>query len=348
MKPLLIVVSSLALTACGGVMDKPAPPPPPAVETATVDGEGAAAGLSATGTLERRREMTLSFRAAGVITDMGVDAGDSVSAGQVLATIDPAAVNARSTQTEADLERARRDLARDQSLFDKGYVSRQRIDDRRSALKSAQAAYDGASFDRRWARLSSPASGVVLARLAQSGEVVQPGQAVLKIADLNSPLVLRVPVADREVARVRVGQASTVTFDALPGQEIVGRVVKLGQAADVRTGAVMVEVELPAMAGLRSGLVARASFAGTGLSTGLSRVPAEAILEAQGQKAFVLRLDGTKARRTAVRFAGFDGDFALIDGLAPGARVITAGAGFIADGETVRVADAAALASAVR
>ena len=345
-----LALAALVLAGCGGGSETLATRPPPAVETASVTAaDGAQGGLIAAGTLERRREITLSFRIAGVITRLNVDAGDTVAAGQLLATLDPAAVDARQIQAEAEVERARRDLQRDQTLFDQGYVSRQRLDDRRSALKAAQAAYDAAAFDRRWARLTSPAGGVVLERTAQSGEVVQPGQAVLRIADLNSPLVLRVPLADRDVARVIVGQSVEVRFDALPGQIVTGRIVKVGQAADVRTGAVVVEVELPGRPALRSGLTATARFAGRGGGAdGAVLAPAEAILEADGEKAFVMRLDGDRVRRTPVRFLGFDGDFARISGLPPGARVVTAGAGFVSDGEKVSVADAAALAGAVR
>jgi multidrug efflux pump subunit AcrA (membrane-fusion protein) len=60
--------------------------------------------VSGTGTLERRREMALSFRIAGVLTRMNVEAGDSVRAGQVIATIDPASLDARQQQ---DLRRPR-------------------------------------------------------------------------------------------------------------------------------------------------------------------------------------------------------------------------------------------------
>ena len=71
----------------------------------------------------------------------------------------------------------------------------------------------------------------------------------------------------------------------------------------------------------------------------MSRVPAEAILEAKDKQAFVLVVDKDVARRRAVTFGGFDGDDALIAGLPPQARVITAGAGFVGDGEKVQVVD---------
>ncbi len=343
------LLAAVALTGCGGKPKADEPVAPTPVEAARVSAPGAAASITGAGTLERRREMALSFRIPGVLTAMRVEAGDSIRAGQAIASIDPAGVDARQQQTSADLERARRDVERDKALFDKGYVSRQRIDDRQSVLKAAQAAYDAARFDRRWASLVSPVSGVVLERRAQAGEVVAAGQVVARVADLSSPLVLRLPLAAREAARVRVGDAARVTVEELGAQALSGRVTRVGEAADTRTGAIGVEIELASPPpALRSGQVAHAALAvraAPGQANAFARVPAEAVLEANGQSAFVYRFDGGKARRTAVSFGGFDGDDALVGGLPDGTRVITAGAGFVSDGEAVRVIDPKSLAA---
>lgn len=328
----------LTLSGCGAPDKAPPAPPPLAVETAPVKSPTGAYTLTSSGAVARRREIVLSFRIPGVITGLKAEAGDTVTAGQELATLDPAGVAARLAQSGADLERAKRDLERDKALFEAGYVSRQRLDDRQSAVKAASAAYDAAAFDRRWARLVSPATGVVLARRAQAGEVVQPGQAVLTIADEKSPLIVRAPVADRDMARISIGQAASVQVAGQP-QPVIGKVTRLGQQADAATGAVEVEIELPPTDGLRSGQIAQVSLASSsGPASAFSRIPAEAILEASGGRAFVFRLDGKIARRTAVTFGGFDGDDALVSGLPQGARVITSGAGFLADGEVVTVA----------
>lgn len=341
--PLAALLLAASLSACGGKPKTDAATAPTPVEAARVAAPDTAGSVSGAGTLERRREMALSFRIPGVLTAMKVEAGDRVLAGQLVAAIDPAGVDARQQQTVADLERARRDIERDKTLFEKGYVSRQRVDDRTSALKAAQAAYDAARFDRRWASLMSPASGVVLERRAQAGEVVAAGQVVARIADLSSPLVLRLPLAAREASKVRVGDSAQVTVEDLSGQALTGRVTRVGEAADTRTGAISVEIELSAPpAALRSGQVAHATLAvraAPGVATAYARIPAEAVLEATGQRAFVYRFDHGKARRTSIGFGGFDGDDALVSGLPDGAQVITAGAGFVADGEAVRVID---------
>ena len=339
----LIILAPLVLVGCGkAAPSEPAAPTPVEVVTGALPSTGQT--LSATGALKRQREMTLSFRIPGVITRLSVDDGDPVKAGQVIATLDPAAVDSRLRQAAADLDRARRDEARYAQLADAGVVSRQRAEAQRTGAASAQAAYDAAAFDRRWARLVAPATGVVLARSAQAGEVVQPGQAVVVMADEASPLVLRVPLSDRDIGKVTVGTRATVTLDALPGQALTAKVSRIGQRAGPQSGAIEIEITLPNRPGLRSGMIATASIMATTGSIAPQthlRLPAEAILEANSKTGFVMTYDpaSRKARRMAVGFAGFDGDDALVSGLAAGTQVITAGAGYVTDGQAVLVVD---------
>ncbi len=346
------VAAILGLTAggCGKADKTAAATPPPAVEAVVVSAEGAAAEVVASGRVARRREMTLSFRVPGVMTGLSVEAGDRVAQGQLLATLDASTYDAGAQRAMAGLEQARRDLARNQTLFERGFVSRQRIDDAGSALKAAQAEYAAAAFDRRWTRLISPAAGVVLERAAQSGEVVQPGQMVVRIADDRSPLIVRASAPDREVARIALGAPAQVILGGDAGV-VTGRVTRIGERAGLQSGAVEVEVELPPGADLRSGQIATVRIAARSdapAGPAMTRLPAEAILEAQGQRAAVMTVEpGTSiARRRDVTFAGFDGDFARVSGLAPGVRVITAGAGFVSNGEKVSVVDPTRLAPA--
>ena len=129
----------MLLAACGGGTEEAAEPPPPAVEAAAVRAAGGLDRVTATGTLQRQREAQLSFRVPGVITQLSVEEGDLVRKGQLIARIDPTAVEAGRQQALASLEQARRNYARDQTLFEQGFVSRQRLDDRKSALEAAEA-----------------------------------------------------------------------------------------------------------------------------------------------------------------------------------------------------------------
>lgn len=336
-----------SLSACGdGPAETPKAAPPPAVEAAPVRGAETTATVTATGALERQREAQLSFRVPGVITALNVEEGDAVRRGQVLARIDPTAVEAGRQQARAALDQARRNFERDKTLFDQGFVSRQRLDDRQSALEAAEAAYAAASFDRQWATLVAPYDGVVLARPAAPGQVVQPGQAVLVVTDAASPLVLRAPVPDQSAAAIRMGAQARVQIGE---RELQGRVIQIGAQAGRATGTVDVDIEIPPGPDLRSGQVASADISVPSAGgAAYARIPAEAIQEADNGHAFVLRLDNGVARRTRVTFGGFDGDDALVGGLAPGSQVITAGGGFVGDGDKVQVVDPRAMIAQAR
>lgn len=331
----------LLVSACGKPRVATAPPPLLSVEAVALAPSATTGVVSGAGALKRRREMTLSFRIPGVLTRLGVDDGDRVRRGQVIATLDPTTVEAGLARARADLDRARRDTERLSGLVERGAVSRQQYEAQRSALESAEAAYRSAAFDRKWASLASPVDGVVLTRTAQAGEVVQPGQAVLAVADDASPLVLRVALADRDAIRVRTGQNARVSLDALPGQTFSGRVSRVAERAGAASGTIDVEITIAARPDLRSGMVGRADISVAAASGAtFVRAPAEAVLEAVGERAFVFQIDAAgRARRTPVRFGGFEGDSALIGDLGQGARVITAGAGYVADGQRVTVVD---------
>ena len=339
----------LGLSACGKAALPPATEIAAAVEAVAVRDGAGGQSVTATGALRREREMTLSFRIPGVITALKVDDGDAVKAGQVIATLDPVAINARFAQAAAELERAQKDEKRLAALVDSGAVSRSQYDAQVAAVAGARAAYDAAAFDRRWTRLVAPASGVVLARVAQSGEVVAPGQPVVSVADAGSALVLRAPVSDRDALRLRLGQAATVTLDALPGVALSGRVSRIGEQASAQAGVVAFEVTLPPTAGLRSGMIARAEVQAPPVA-GVrgARVPAEALLEVNGARGTVFVYDPatSRVRRTPVAFVGFDGDDALVTGLSGSQKVVTTGAGYVSDGQKVMLVDPGKLAAA--
>ena len=140
-----------------------------------------------------------------------------------------------------------------------------------------------------------------------------------------------------------MGQPVTVTVDALPGRTLNGRISRIGQRARTESGQIEVEAAIAPEPGLRSGMLGTMALnvaGGAARADGFARIPAEALLEASGGRATVMRLDpGDRVRRTPVGFGGFDGDHALVSGLESGARVVTAGAGYASDGERVSVVD---------
>ncbi len=207
--------------------------------------------------------------------------------------------------------------------------------------QAAQAGVSAAAFDRRWARLVSPANGVVLTRLAEPGEVTAPGQPILILADEGSPLILRVPVSDRDVMRVKLGDAARIQIAAI-GAGFTGEVSRVAERADPRTGAFDVDIRVISNAQIKTGFFAEARILATsGQLTPRDQtlVPAEALIEAKDGRAslFVVAPDNKSVKRIQVGFVGFRGGEAIVTGLPSGTGVVTAGGGYVSDGSAVTI-----------
>jgi RND family efflux transporter MFP subunit len=209
--------------------------------------------------------------------------------------------------------------------------------------QAAQAGVNAAAFDRRWARLIAPASGIVLTRSAEPGEVTAPGQPILTLADEKSPLILRTPVSDRDVMRVKVGDPAQVRVSAI-GAEVSGQVSRVAERADPRTGAFDVDVRVDSNGQIKTGFFAEARILATaGDLTPQDQVlvPAEALIEARNGAAslFIVGPDNKTVKRSQVGFIGFRGGEAIVTGLPVGAAIVTAGGGYISDGAIVTVVE---------
>jgi RND family efflux transporter MFP subunit len=334
--PALAVTALLA--GCGAAQPQSKEPDPLPVEVVTARGGEASGSVSAVGRIAHAREMTLAFRVPGTLARLDADIGDQVSRGQALAQLDATDLAARVAQGQGDVERAERALARYATLNETGAVAHARYEDGRTALDQARAALRAAAFNRASATLSAPASGIVLERIAQAGETVSAGQAVLRLADVDSPLLVRIPVPENAIGRVRAGAAARLSVAGR--SDVPGVVSRVGASVDPRTGTVQVEVRLGDPSGLVSGMTGTVEIASAAAGApDITAVPAEAVLEAKNGLAalFLLDVHAQRGRRRIVRFLGFSGEDALVAGLPAGARVITSGAGFAADGQRVRV-----------
>jgi RND family efflux transporter MFP subunit len=336
----LLIVLSLVVGGCDQ-RQQPAQVSPPIVEVVRPVSGAREEVVEAVGTVQRRHEFALAFRLTGVVTSVRGEEGDQIRAGQIVATLDPTSLDATLSKAGVDVDRARRNFERSAQLYEKGFVSTQRMQDERTVLQSAQAAQRIAAFDRRGATLVAPASGYVLERLAEPDEVVQAGQAVLRLADLGSPLIVRAALSDRLVSGLKVGAAARVG-DGLSGTSVQGRISRVGARADEATGSVYVEIEMPATAKLRSGQVVSIGLA-LRTEDSFQRIPSIALLEVKGNQATVLIFDPTRkvALRRVIEFAGFRDGLALVNGLAANAAVITNGGAVLTNGQAVRVVDRA-------
>lgn len=341
LKPLpvfLCLAASLTLSACRHPDAEEAKPLPRAVQVAPVETGPALAPVVASGVLAARDEARLAFKIGGVIAKIHVRAGERVKKDQLLAEIEATEADAGLAQAQAARDKAQRDLQRGQRLYRDNVVTREQVEDLGTAAKIAQAQFDAARYNHGYAQILAPADGVVLRRLAEERELVAAGQPVLVSSRAQSGYVLRLGLPDRDIVKLKLGDPAQVQFDAYPQQRFAATIAELGGSADPRSGTFPVELAIEAgEQSLPSGLIGRASIESRSEAR-RSYVPLTALVSGDGRQAQLFVLDGTRARQQTVNVAFLSGErVALQDALPAGTRVITDGAAFLADGETVRV-----------
>ncbi len=329
----LIAALAALAAACGGDSGaRTAETEQPLVAVVEAAPATAAGAVRASGLVGFRREPQLAFNAPGVIASIAVDSGDMVRRGQRLAVLRRTSVGANPNEAALARANAERDLMRTQELFDRGFVSEARLEAARLAVERASDT----------SVLTAPADGVILRRAAEPAQSVAAGAPILVLGEAGSGFVVRAPVSSSEAARIRLGDAARVHVPVLGEAALEARVTRVGAQSDALTGAFEVEIEISTPQALRSGMVAEVSIAAAAsaqISAALL-VPPLALLDARADQGVVFVVDAQNvARRRAVRTAGISqAGVLVVEGLAPGDRVISEGAAYVRDGETVRIA----------
>ena len=334
-----VLVAAL-LAGCGSNEAPPAPKATPVrVENATSG--PAVPPIDTNGIVVTKSEMRLSFKLGGVVRRLHVQAGEKVKQGQRLAEIELTEVNAQVEQARQLVEKARRDLARGENLYADQVISLEQLQDLRTQASVAEAQFKSAQFNLGHSVITAPRDGVVLRTLVEERELVPAGTPVLVFGESDRGFVVRAALADREIVNVKLGDKGEIRMDAFPGQPMPGTIVEVASAADPRSGMFPVEVQFDSPPPrLVSGLVARLRLTPTSDAQPLTYVPMAALVEGDGDRASVFVIDDGKAVKRSVQVAFITADsIALESGLRSGETVITDGALFLEDGESVEVAE---------
>lgn len=322
---------------------------PVRVTTLNDPGDDQPGVIAVTGTLAGKEEVALAFKVGGIVSRITVDPGQSVRAGQVLAEVRPTEIAAQVANAQEARRKAERDLARVSRLYEDSVATLEQLQDARTGLDVAVNSARIAQFNAEYAVIRAPGDGVVLTRLAEPGQVIEPGRTVLMVRRNSRGMVVRVGLSDRDAVRLQVGDSATVVFDALPGQVFAGRVTQRGAAASAGTGNYAFDVTLGERASaLPTGLVARVELRprrlASGAGSGRVMVPLDALVDADADSAavFVLRPDGGSVSRRTLKLTDVadvlqSAQVPVASGLAGREQVVTAGMSRLVDGSRVRV-----------
>ncbi|MBS7545855.1 efflux RND transporter periplasmic adaptor subunit [Ancylobacter oerskovii] len=348
---------AMALLAAGCSQEEAdAPPPVRPVRVTTVEEAPASQSVSISGTVQAQDEASLAFRIGGRMIERLVNVGDQLKAGQVVARLDPQnalntlrSAQAAVTAAEGRLVQASNHYDRQERLLQSGFTTRAIYDEARQGRLAAQAQLDDAQAQLKTAEdnvgyteLKADAPGVVTARGAEPGEVVQAGQMIVQLArqggrdavfDVSAQVLRQVP-ADPAIA-VALADDAAVTA--------VGRVREVAPQADPVTRTFRVRVGLdnpPEAMRLGSAVTGRVEIeSGVGME-----VPASALTATNGRPAvWVVDPSTATVALRNVEVARFNPATVIVaSGLAVGDVVVTAGVQALHPGQKVRLLGAAA------
>lgn len=362
----LIVVALLAFW----LLRKPAEPAPPAGATPAAANGAAPARpaltvsvakpetselnvtLAANGNVAAWQEAVVGSESNGLrLAEVRVNVGDVVKKGQVLAVFSPETVNADVAQARASLAEAKAtaadaagNAARARTLAQTGALSQQQINQYQTTEQTAKARVEAAEavlaaqqVRGRNTRVLAPDDGVISARTATVGSVVAAGTELFKLIR-QGRLEWRAEVTSAELGRIAVGTPATV--QSASGAQVQGTVRSIAPTVDPQTRNALVYVDIPNVlqnTGIKAGMFASGEFQ-LGRSNALT-VPQAAIVPRDGFNHLLLMQPDNRVSQLKVQTGRRVGErVEILTKLPADAQVVVQGAGFLNDGDLVRVA----------
>lgn len=293
---------------------RPGIPLPAEARTLTVKTARTASPVEVVGTVASERWVNLSARLPATIQTMLVKAGDAVTNGQVLATLDDRDLREQLAAAEAQFNQADVEFNRTMQLFEKGATTDQAKVAARTGLDAARARFQQVQVMLSYAVIRSPLEGVVTDRRFEAGDLVAPGQVVASVYD---PKVMRfeAPVPVRLLPRFTLNQGVAVSLDGVAGP-VPGVVREIVSEIDPLTRTRKVKIALAPQAALLPGTYGRIVVEGE--THEAIWVPLTAVYPV-GQQELVQVVTGDRVIRRIVR-TGLtrDGQVEVISGLSEG------------------------------
>ena len=305
--------------------------------------------ISATGSLAAVRDMPVGVAGeGGQIERVLVQPGQSVRAGQVLATINRSVQSQTAAQlaaqiqvARADLQLAENNLQRAQSLVGRGFISRADLDQKRATRDAAAARVRVAVAQLGATRaqigrldIRAPASGLVLTRAVEAGQVVGAGSGALFRIAAGGEMELLARLPQSDLARIPVGAVARVT-PVGSTNTVMGQIWQKSPVIDPQSRQGVARIRVPLNDEIRPG-----GFASAEIQAGVQRVPllpdSAVQTDSRGTFVYILNANNEVVRRDVVTGQVSDTGVAIVQGLNGDERVVQVAGAFLNPGQKVR------------
>jgi HlyD family secretion protein len=290
--------------------------------------------LSASGALAPREEAAVLPEVTGYrVSRVLADVGDYVRAGQTLAVLDGALLEAQVAQAQAQAAQAEDQARRVAGLDGQGVLSQEQIAQRRFQAQAAAANLRSLTTQRRKLAVTAPVSGLILEKTVRPGDLSAGGATPWFRMARDGQAELLAEMGEGDLARIRVGQSATVTLPG--GASVQGRVRLISPQIDPQTKLGVARILLPVRPDVRVGGFARAVFSDA-VGQGLA-VP-EAAIRYDADGASVMTVSpNNRVKRVLVQTGQRAGGWVeLTRGPPVGTRIVLNAAAFVLDNDLVK------------
>lgn len=307
---------------------------PTAVEVARVAASDFADDVAAVGTLKSNESVVLRPEIAGRVASIGFKDGAIVGKGTVLVVFDAAIQDAELLQARANLALAKSSYERNAELVGKKFLSQQALDSSAATLKVQEAAVQLAEAKAARMRIKAPFTGMVGLRNVSVGDYLKDGQDLINIEDVAT-LRVDFKLPENYLGRISKGQVVEVVSDALPSERFKAVLDAIDPLVDENGRSISARARLDNAKGkLRPGMFVRVRLL-FGERKAVLMVPEQAIVPG-GHPAVFKVVDGKASLvkvKLGVRRAA---QVEVVEGLAAGELIVTAGQLKLREGAAVR------------
>jgi membrane fusion protein, multidrug efflux system len=318
-------------------------PAPVTIAAATARAESWEQYLDAVGTIRAVHGVNLSAETSGQVTAIEFESGDTVAAGELLVVLNDELEQAARQNEIATLELARILYERDLKLIAQKSISQTQFDRSRADLDRARAQLAETEARIRNKRIHAPFAGTVGIRRIDLGDYIEPGTLIASLQD-TSKLDVDFTLPAVHAPHLRPGLAISLQLDAWPQRRFAAELSALDTSVDADTRNLLLRARVKEPQGLLPGMFATLRL-DLGSQQAVVTVPETAVTYSlQGDTIFVVEQDAdgdlTAVSRVVRIGATRDGRSAVLDGIADGEQVVTAGQNKLFRGVKIIVDDA--------
>ncbi len=296
-------------------------------------------GIQSSGTVKAFEDVMMSPEEGGIVKEWNKKKGDHIRKGDLLVTLKDEVIKASYEAADAQYKMAQLNVEKQQSVYEQQGISELQFKNLMYGRDAAKANAD--LMKARWERtqLRSPINGVVDNTFPNAGEMAPPGVPIARVVNLST-IKIQTEITELYSGTIKVGTPVSVTFDAVPGEELNGRVSYVGSTVSAANRTMLVEILLSnPMGKLKPEMVAKVNLVRQKKNNAI--LVSENIIQLVDRDRYIVYVEkNDTAEERRVKIGGRQGNLVeVIDGLKIGDKLIVSGYQKLVNGSPVVITE---------